>query len=371
MAFLQARNYTRANRTGVDLLVFHTGETPETPTTAEGIANYFHTTNVEASAHWAFDDNSEMQCVLDKDIAWHAPPVNDRSIGFEHAGYARQSVAEWQDPYSEAMLRRSAKKAAEYLKKYNIPLQYVDVNGLKSSRRGITTHNDISQAFHKSDHWDPGPHFPMNHYLALVNYYRGSGGPVMPSPPISSDVFRRGDSGNGVKFIQAMLNILAPFRKARVGGGIGAQIDDDGVFGGETEEAVREFQRWVNDIRYIQKMKPIAVDGVVGRVTTQAIAFWVPVAIKEANTIRPGDKGSNVKFIQGLLNFLLPVRGKGAKKIDDDGVFGSDTAQAVREFKLFANSMFHIAKNPKRFDGSPNITPDVLGAISFWSKAMK
>ena len=39
--FVQARNYTRGRSNAIDLLVIHTMEAPEKPTTAENVANWF------------------------------------------------------------------------------------------------------------------------------------------------------------------------------------------------------------------------------------------------------------------------------------------------------------------------------------------
>lgn len=65
-------------------------EAPEKGDTAENIANYFHTTVKQASAHICVDNNSIVQCVLDNDIAWAAPGANSDGIHIEMAGYAKQ-----------------------------------------------------------------------------------------------------------------------------------------------------------------------------------------------------------------------------------------------------------------------------------------
>ena len=67
------------------------------------------------------------------------------------------------------MLKRSAKLTAGICKRWNIPVKYIDREGLKRGERGITTHNEITFAFRKSTHTDPGKHFPMDQYLEWVN----------------------------------------------------------------------------------------------------------------------------------------------------------------------------------------------------------
>ena len=39
---------------------------------------------------------------------------------------------------------------------------------LVAGKRGITGHADVSAAFRKSDHWDPGPDFPWTRFLRLA-----------------------------------------------------------------------------------------------------------------------------------------------------------------------------------------------------------
>jgi hypothetical protein len=60
-------------------------------------------------------------------------------------------------------------------------VEYVDVAGLKAGKRGVTTHNNVSLAFKKSTHTDPGPNFPMSHYMDLV---RGTAAPPKEMRPV-------------------------------------------------------------------------------------------------------------------------------------------------------------------------------------------
>jgi N-acetyl-anhydromuramyl-L-alanine amidase AmpD len=154
--------------------VLHTGELPEKPTGAEAVANYFSRPRdkngnvVTASSHFVHDNDSTVQCVLEKDIAYAAPGANNNGIQIEHAGYARQTAAEWADDYSMRELQISAQLTAKLCVKYAIPPNFVDDIGLLAGARGITTHVAVSKAFKRSTHTDPGPNFPMEHYLELV-----------------------------------------------------------------------------------------------------------------------------------------------------------------------------------------------------------
>jgi len=144
-------------------------EAPERATTAESVAKYFSTATKRSSAHYNIDVNSVVCSVLVQDVAYHAPGVNHNGIGLEHAGYARQSRAEWLDSYSRTMLEeKSAPLAAALAGIFAIPIRFVDRVGLRNNVRGITTHHEVSQAFRRSDHWDPGPNFPIDLYLTWV-----------------------------------------------------------------------------------------------------------------------------------------------------------------------------------------------------------
>ncbi len=168
--FLQARHYTRAARASVDLIVIHTMEAHERVDTAENVARYFSGPEApRASAHYCIDSDSVVQCVRDSDVAWHASEVNGRSIGLEHAGFAKQTPADWADAYSQAMLLRSAQVAACLCLKYDIPVCRLTPEQVRDGRRGFCGHVDVNTAYgHKGGHWDPGPSFPWDEYLATV-----------------------------------------------------------------------------------------------------------------------------------------------------------------------------------------------------------
>lgn len=172
ITFKQAKNYTWAQRKPSDIywIVIHSMESSEKPTVAEAVANWFSGPDApRASAHFNIDNDSIVQSVKVEQVAWHAPGANRHGIGLEHAGMAKQSRSDWFDEFSRAMLEKQSVPLCAYLcRMWGVPAEFVDRNGLRAGRKGVTTHHEVSQAFGKSTHWDPGPNFPMDWYLDRV-----------------------------------------------------------------------------------------------------------------------------------------------------------------------------------------------------------
>jgi N-acetyl-anhydromuramyl-L-alanine amidase AmpD len=232
--FIKARYFTPGRSNPIDLLVIHTMESPEGADTAENVAKWFAgPTSNKASAHYCIDSDTIIQAVKDDDVAWHAPGANYDGLGFEHAGRASQGGGEWGDDYSKAMLKLSAKLVAEKCKQYDIPPVWLYPADLRAGRRGITSHANVSEAFHRSDHTDPGRGFPIQRYLRLVREALGT--PTATNEKVLKDdppTVREGDKGWLVKRLQRLLDAKG-FDPGTI----------DGIFGNRTEEALKRFQR--------------------------------------------------------------------------------------------------------------------------------
>lgn len=157
------------------------------PGDAQATAVYFQNPNAGGSAHYVVDDATEVHCVADSHIAWHAPP-NDRSIGIEICSeggdYARDySRAEWLSPAVWPAVLLAAARTAELCKRFGIPAVRVNATDLLNGAHGICGHVDVSQAWHQSTHTDPGPHFPWPEFVAAIN--GSNGGSAVP--PIRKD----------------------------------------------------------------------------------------------------------------------------------------------------------------------------------------
>lgn len=166
--FVESPNITRTQGRVIDTVVIHTMEIAERADAAESCAAWFRDPAAEVSAHYCVDADTVVQCVREQDIAWHARGGNATSIGIELAGYARQAARGWNDDYSRAVLVRAAALTAEICERHRIPVRRLQARDLVARRRGVTGHVDVSEAFGKSDHWDPGPAFPWARFLRLV-----------------------------------------------------------------------------------------------------------------------------------------------------------------------------------------------------------
>lgn len=149
-------------------IVVHATDGPETPRRSELTAQMFARER-RASAHYIVDPAQVIQCVRERDEAWHVGgQANKHGLGIEHCGRADQTAEQWRDELSTAELQRSARLCAWLAHKYAIPIQWVSANGLKSGVRGFTGHADCVEAGFGGSHTDPGTHFPWAAYLEMV-----------------------------------------------------------------------------------------------------------------------------------------------------------------------------------------------------------
>jgi hypothetical protein len=170
IAFKQARNYTWGRTEAIRVIVMHSAEIDEISTSAEALMNWSAGPNAAKSSwHYAVDNNSITQSVKEKDTAWHAPGANSYGIGIELSGYARQTREEWLDEYGQQMLHLAAILVADICARHGLPVQFLSADDLQNnSVLGITTHAEVTKAFGKSTHIDPGRGFPMDWFLDKV-----------------------------------------------------------------------------------------------------------------------------------------------------------------------------------------------------------
>lgn len=173
LTFVQAKEFG-VGRAGKKILwiVVHDMEAGEYSGRAESTANYFATLPDDrvVSSHYTVDDDSVVQCVLLKDTAYTVgnTPGNQQGINWELSGFARQTREEWLDPFGLAMFNQMAPIVRADAAKEGIPLEHRTVAELQALVPGLTSHNDLREAFGGTTHTDPGPNFPWDVFLEIV-----------------------------------------------------------------------------------------------------------------------------------------------------------------------------------------------------------
>lgn len=165
-SFIQARWVWDRGNVEIRHFGLHTPEGPETPDYAENLGKYFATTRRIASTHHGTDSNSTVRYAKDSQRCAAAKGVNSSGIHVEMAGRAGQGAAGWRDTYSQKVLRRTAALFALYHREYGIPVRILTEKQLKAGKAGIVKHVTSDRVF-GGDHWDPGPGFPDEQFLAM------------------------------------------------------------------------------------------------------------------------------------------------------------------------------------------------------------
>lgn len=145
---------------------------------ASSTANFFHASTPSGSTQSVADDNEGFTCVPDDAVCAGAPPLNQEGLHIEQPGLEAWARSTWLSHPDD--LHRVAFHVAQWCKAYDIPvvlLHAADLVRLGEKARGITYHKAISDAFHQSTHQDPGPGFPWDVFMPLVQgFVDGTGG---------------------------------------------------------------------------------------------------------------------------------------------------------------------------------------------------
>lgn len=150
------------------------------------------------------------------------------------------------------------------------------------------------------------------------------GGEDIPLPSQRpGGTLRRGSSGETVRLAQYFLRVIALYDDEI------PPITIDGVYGAATENAVRAFQ----------KMQGITVDGIIGTATWNAlyerflgINQTTGLAVTYPGTpLKNGSRGDNVRVVQEYLNTLASAYP--LPRVAVDGIYGAATENAVTAFQ--------------------------------------
>lgn len=171
---IKARWYRQWLKRRGDVLwiVIHCTAGAEGRKKAEDVAEMFRTLSIgdkKRSAHAVIDTDSIVQCVPWDSEAWAAGEQgNKRGEHFEFTGQSTQTTDEWYDALSLPMLQLGARLIADRCAARGLPPVFVPAEKLKLYEPGITTHCELTKAFGESTHTDPGPGFPMDHFVRAV-----------------------------------------------------------------------------------------------------------------------------------------------------------------------------------------------------------
>lgn len=174
------------------LLVLHSGESPLRGGFAQSLTSWANIPlalgGPEASWHWFIDPIAIVSQIDPNYAAWHASEANPLSEGFEQAGYARFSRADWLTPEGLKQLDNLAWIMAQRAKANGIPpvwltnAQVVAACAGNRSIKGFCTHRQIDP----ETRTDPGNGYPYDLLLAKVKTYMGIKPPAAPVVPASS-----------------------------------------------------------------------------------------------------------------------------------------------------------------------------------------
>ena len=110
-------------------------------------------------------DGEEVRMAPDDRQAWAAMATGNR-IGLH---VCAMGMAAWKrDTWLSygKLLETTAQRYAKWSQQYGIPLVKIGPDEIRAGKRGVCGHIDITNAFHESDHWDPGYEFPYDVVIA-------------------------------------------------------------------------------------------------------------------------------------------------------------------------------------------------------------
>jgi hypothetical protein len=190
------------------LLVLHSAECPLAAGYAASVTNWAITTAVQASWHRFVGPDARVYFIPDELGAWHASEANPLSIGWEQAGYAAYTRAQWTTAAGLVQLDSLAYDMAQVAKRDGIPARWLTTAEVRAvldsgnrSIKGLCTHRQIDP----ETRTDPGDGYPYDLLLTAIKKYMGA----TPAPTPPGDDMSAADVEAIKKHINAVL--LGPY----------------------------------------------------------------------------------------------------------------------------------------------------------------
>jgi hypothetical protein len=180
------------------LLVVHTSEGSEGTSSAENLCNFMTQPGDRpstsggkfgASYHYVTDTDRVIPAAPDNVVAYAAAGANNDGLHVCIPGKAGQIRAEWLDVTSRAYIGQLADVMRDKGKEFAIPMIRLNPAEIIAGRTGYCGHVDISRAYHKSDHTDPGVAFPWDVLADLL---------APEEPPMATKYFKLAATGLAV-----------------------------------------------------------------------------------------------------------------------------------------------------------------------------
>lgn len=128
----------------------------------------------EASWQRFVDPSVRLRFIPDDLGAWHASEANPLSIGWEQAGYARYTRAQWLSPAGLVQLDNLAYDMAEVAKRDGLSARWLStaevravLDGGNRSIKGFCTHRQVDP----ETRTDPGDGYPYDLLMTRIKFY--------------------------------------------------------------------------------------------------------------------------------------------------------------------------------------------------------
>lgn len=130
-------------------------------------ASYAKRRTDSVSSHYYVDDERIIQSLNTDYRAFHvgSSAGNSGGIAYEVTGVNSKSRSWWLSNVRWDLMATQIRKDCAA---HGIAPRLLSVDEIKSGKTGIMTHDQARRAWGGTDHTDPGPNFPLDHLIALI-----------------------------------------------------------------------------------------------------------------------------------------------------------------------------------------------------------